>query len=180
MKKNVTRNPVYQTPFELAVYEVVDALVNSKHQHGKFKNKQDLLNEFGGIGNNSWAKYKAGERNIPDKYHDRIKDVLVKKYGVDPLYLKYRKGEMFVDGQQHQLEDSGEGRSYGGESMKGKAGSDIVKELNELKKTNKMLLTALAEMGKNLGDVLANQSTLSSQVKQVFDEMKIVLAERGK
>lgn len=98
MKKVTTNHvaKVLQSPFDKAFVQVVEFLYQNWQLHKKFRLKSELFAQFGWRGN-QYANVKAGVVNVPKKYVPDISRVLVRDYGVSPLFLNTATGPMFSD-----------------------------------------------------------------------------------
>jgi hypothetical protein len=104
MKSNLEKNvgKVLQSPFDKAFVQVVEFLYDNWHLHKKFRKKAELWDQLKWNGND-YAKIKAGNLNLPKKYVPEISKVLVRDYGVSPMFLNTATGPMFSDSAKQWL-----------------------------------------------------------------------------
>jgi len=89
------QNKVINTQFEKSVLSIINYLLQNKKRIRLFEHNHELLSELG-ITQNSWGMYRNGYRHIPDRIHEKIKEVLTGKYHANKEYIRTGKGSMFL------------------------------------------------------------------------------------
>ena len=148
-------NTVIVTLFEKAVFDTVNYLCEHWDEHKLFRHKKQLLAEFG-IRDNNYASYEKGERNLPTKWHGKIREILVNKYKVNPYYLDNHKGTMFLSAYGQLKESTG---LYG-------TGSDVVEALRKELKDIRSQKDELQNKVTYLEDIVKTQKDLIEELKK--------------
>ena len=93
-----------QSNFDKAFIKVVESLHSTRHDHGKFRSRKELLRKFGIIDNN-YSAIKKGERGVPLEKYDTIKKIFKEEFDINPSFLNENIGDMSLTAQSRIVID---------------------------------------------------------------------------
>ncbi|HAK12501.1 MAG TPA: hypothetical protein DIW54_10110 [Chitinophagaceae bacterium] len=100
--RNLTNSKVLQSSFDKAFVQIVEFLYSNWQLHRKFRFKSELFLQFNWKGN-QYANIKSGKVNVPKHLVAKISAVLIREYGVSPIFLSTATGPMFSENANEWL-----------------------------------------------------------------------------